>query len=240
MTDPETIASPQSLIAPPAHVVSFAVEVSGFSPCRSKRGVVLFRGADILGHGYNYKPRGFDCDGSEVCKATCRVEAIHAEQATLLSFGRKAAGADMVHVKSVDGQLVASGGPSCVQCSKLWLAAGVSGFWLYHAEGWRRYEMAEFHRLSLDAALSADPLRGVGPQWMPIETAPKDGSPVKLKWEGTTVEAAGRWCPADKWPKPFSTDDWRDMKGDDVLLMPTHWAPLLPGSTPSPEQDEKS
>jgi hypothetical protein len=66
------------------------------------------------------------------------------------------------------------------------------------------------------------------PQWQAIETAPKDGTPVRLTWKGTTVEATGRWCPADDWPKPFASDDWRDVAGDDVLLMPTHWQPLPP------------
>jgi hypothetical protein len=68
-------------------------------------------------------------------------------------------------------------------------------------------------------------------EWQPIETAPKDGTPVRLKWEYTTVEATGRWCPANKWPAPFATDDWRDVKGDDVLLMPTHWAALASSET---------
>jgi deoxycytidylate deaminase len=112
---------------------------------------VLFRGDDIAAHGYNYKPRGFDCDGSVACKATCRVEAIHAEQQALLSLGRHTNGTDMLHVKTVDGRLVASGGPSCVECSKLVLIAGVTFVWLYHVDGWRRYEASEFHRLSVDS-----------------------------------------------------------------------------------------
>jgi deoxycytidylate deaminase len=136
---------------PPSHVVEFAVEVAGWSPCRSKRGAVLFSGDDILGHGYNYKPRGFECDGSAACKATCRVEAIHAEQQALLAFNSKAGGAEMIHAKSVNGRLVPSGGPSCVQCSKFIVACGVEGVWLYHATGWRRYNAAEFHDQSLQA-----------------------------------------------------------------------------------------
>jgi deoxycytidylate deaminase len=142
---------------PEAHIIDLAVEVSGWSPCRSKRGVAIFRGENVVTHGYNYKPRGFDCDGTEACKATCRNEAIHAEQQALLSAGRKADGADMLHVKTVNGQLVASGGPSCVQCSKLALACGIAGVWLYHAEGWRRYDMQTFHRLSLDASPAGHP-----------------------------------------------------------------------------------
>ena len=136
---------------PPQHVIDFAVEVAGWSPCRSKRGVVIFRDDDFVSHGYNYKPRGFDCDGSDACKATCRIEAIHAEQQALLFAGAKAVGADLVHVKAVGGGLVPSGGPSCVQCSKLVLALMLSGVWLYHETGWQRYEPAEFHQISLEA-----------------------------------------------------------------------------------------
>lgn len=137
---------------PPQHVIDFSIEVAQWSPCQSKRGVVIFSGDDILGHGYNYKPRGFDCDGSDTCKATCRAEAIHAEQQALLGFRNKAQGADMLHVKSVNGVLAASGGPSCVQCSKLAVVCGIANFWLFHESGWRRYEMAEFHRLSIGAS----------------------------------------------------------------------------------------
>jgi hypothetical protein len=44
-----------------------------------------------------------------------------------------------------------------VQCSKLALACGIAGVWLYLATGWRRYDMQTFHRLSLEAALLALP-----------------------------------------------------------------------------------
>lgn len=135
---------------PPEHIVAFAVEVSRWSPCRSKRGVVVFRDGDILSHGYNYKP-GFDCDGSEACKATCSVEAVHAEQQALLSAGQHSRGCEMLHVKTVDGALVSSEGPSCVHCSKLILVSGVAGMWLYLERGWKRYKAAEFHQLSLKA-----------------------------------------------------------------------------------------
>ena len=136
---------------PPQHVVDFAIEVSQWSPCLSKRGVVVFSGDDFLSHGHNYKPDGFLCDGTAQCKATCRHEAIHAEQHALLFGPSYKRGADMLHVKTVDGRLVPSGGPSCVQCSKLALASGIAGFWLFHDDGWRRYEMADFHRRSLEA-----------------------------------------------------------------------------------------
>lgn len=147
---------------PPAHIVSFAVEISGWSPCRSKRGSVIFSGDDIVAHGHNHKPQGFECDGSEACKATCRIEAVHAEQRALLAAGVNARGAEMLHVKSVDGQLVASGGPSCVQCSKLALVSGITAMWLFHEDGWRRYETADWHRQSLAFVRNQQPsgLRG--------------------------------------------------------------------------------
>ena len=160
-------------VIPPSHVVEFAVEVSGWSPCRSKRGVVIFSEGDgeVITHGYNYKPRGFDCDGSERCKATCRVEAVHAEQQALLAGGRRVAGEEMLHVKTVDGQLVASGGPSCVQCSKLVLVCGIAGVWLFHEDGWRRYLPGEFHQLSLIAHRSDAVARSVSKQAEPTPRA---------------------------------------------------------------------
>ena len=159
---------------PPAHIIDLAVQVSGWSPCRSKRGVVIYAGENVVTHGYNYKPRGFDCDQTAACKATCRREAIHAEQQALLSAGRKAEGADLLHVKTVNGQLVVSGGPSCVECSKLARAAGIAGVWLYHADGWQRYPIAEFHRQSLAAQPTgeASHLRRLLARWMAIEEAP--------------------------------------------------------------------
>jgi deoxycytidylate deaminase len=151
-------ATPPAVSAePPKHIVDLACDVSGWSPCRSKRGVVIFSEGKFISHGYNYKPRGFDCDGSVTCKATCRREAVHAEQQALLSAGTRAHASELLHVKTVDGALVPSGGPSCVECSKLILITGLAWVWLYHADGWQRYDAAEFHRLSL-AASTVPPL----------------------------------------------------------------------------------
>lgn len=149
MTDPQPL---DQVIAPPQHVIDFAVEQSTCSPCQSKRGVVIFWGIEIISHGYNFKPRGFDCDGSDACKANCRREAVHAEQMALLAAGSRAHASQLIHVKSVDGKLVPSGGPSCVECSKLIRAAGLAWVWLYHEDGWKRYTSEEFHRLSLASA----------------------------------------------------------------------------------------
>lgn len=138
----------------PLEILDAAMYRAARSPCRSQRGAVVFRYVpfSVISLGHNQKPAGFGCDRSDACKATCRVEAIHAEQQALLNAGPAAYGADLLHVKIVAGQLVPSGGPSCVQCSKLALAAGIVGVWLFHDAGWRRYDANEFHRLSLAAA----------------------------------------------------------------------------------------
>lgn len=151
------VETPQAQDVPPQHAIDVAIEQSMRSPCRSKRGSVIFdRYSGVCSYGFNDKPAGFTCDGSTACKATCRTEAVHAEQMALLGMGSTPTrGKDMLHVKTVNGSLVPSGGPSCVQCSKLGLAAGVRGIWLYHETGWRFYDAKEWHRLSLAASTAA-------------------------------------------------------------------------------------
>jgi len=138
--------------------VRIALEAAAESPCRSQRGAVAFTGDDESGRelvavGFNVKPDG-SCDGSEECKATCRRQAVHAEQALIASGVDLASGGvvEVIHVKRAGGRLAVSGGPDCLECSKLLQFAGVAAVWLYHAEGWRRYPIEEFHRLSIEAA----------------------------------------------------------------------------------------
>jgi deoxycytidylate deaminase len=148
---PQPETTPELQTQPPQDAIDAAVSFSKLSPCRSKRGVAIFFDEQVRGGGYNYKPGGL-CDGSEACKATCRDEAVHAEQQALLSLGRRSNGCEMLHVKTVDGVLVPSGPPSCVQCSKLALAAGIAAVWLFRGEdGWVRYPANVFHDLSLRA-----------------------------------------------------------------------------------------
>lgn len=154
MTDPDPLSvRVEQEMQPPSHIVDLAVEISVMSPCRSKRGAVVFQpsNGNLVSHGYNYKPRGFGCDGSEVCKQTCRTEAIHAEQQALFAGGKWVEGSDLLHVRTIDGLVVPSGGPSCAQCSKLALVTGIVGVWLFHETGWRRYAIVEFHQLSIEA-----------------------------------------------------------------------------------------
>jgi ribosome modulation factor len=62
------------------------------------------------------------------------------------------ASGDMLHVKTVGGELVPSGDPSCWQCSRAILAdKRIDGVWLFHADGWRRYNPIEFHEATLRA-----------------------------------------------------------------------------------------
>lgn len=137
--------------------VAIALEAAGHSTCRSQRGAVAFTGNELEGFelvavGFNQKPDR-TCDGSERCKATCRREAVHAEQAMLGSGVDLAAGGpvEVLHVKRAGGNLAPSGGPDCVECSKLLMFAGVVAVWLYHVDGWRRYQIGEFHALSVAA-----------------------------------------------------------------------------------------
>lgn len=135
--------------APPRFVVHAAIEAAQRSYCRSQRGAATFFDGRLLSVGFNQKPPGFLCDSSDACKASCRFEAVHAEQVALIGC-LQPKGADMLHVKVVSGHLVPSGEPSCVECSKLILGAGLLGVWLFHeGVGWRRYGADDFHLRSL-------------------------------------------------------------------------------------------
>lgn len=137
-----------------------AVKGAG-SPCaKSKRGVVIWKGEQVLGSGYNHPPTGFTCDGSAGCRASCGKVAVHAEQAALLQCLGKCldvAGAEMLHTKvSLVGDSyvgVFGGPPSCPDCSKLILQSGIAGMWLIEEREGRptpvRYSADDFHRLTL-------------------------------------------------------------------------------------------
>lgn len=146
--------------APSSVALQTAVQQSLRSPCQSKRGAVVYlpRTDQIFGRGYNRMPPGFVCDGSDTCKATCRRDAVHAEQMALLMAGaQNCIGCDLVHIKTLDGWPVESGGPSCIECAKMILAAGIAGVWLFEAHGWRRYNTAEFYLLSVSSVTTVPP-----------------------------------------------------------------------------------
>lgn len=141
-----------------------ATTAAADSPCaKSKRGVVLFcRTHGLLGVGCNHPPDGFECDGSPECRDNCNRLCVHAEMDALAEFAKELAGAllsrtspgapvrpEMLHVKVVDGKPVASGDPSCWQCSRHVVNFGVEVFWLLHEGGLRRYGPDEFHERTL-------------------------------------------------------------------------------------------
>lgn len=139
---------------PPSSVVIAAVAAASASPCRSQRGAVIFRpDGSIVATGYNDQPAPTRCDGSAACKETCRITCVHAEERALINAGFAARGSDMLHIKAVDGAGVATGPPSCVECSKLSLAAGIVRFWLLESSGWVVYDIVDFHLRSLAAAV---------------------------------------------------------------------------------------
>lgn len=137
---------------PNIEVIKEAVFAADSSPCRSQRGAAIWDCQGFIAAGFNYKPTGFPCDHSDACKASCRFDAIHAEQCAIMGALRsqpgRLVGASMLHVKVVNGMLVPSGPPSCVKCSTMIVASGIGFMWLYHETGWRMYSAHEFHRLS--------------------------------------------------------------------------------------------
>lgn len=133
-----------------------AVKVGAASPCaKSRRGVVLFhRREGVVAVGFNHPPHPFACDGSDACRASCNLLCVHAETAALHDLRRSLApirGRDleMLHVKVVDGEAVSSGPPSCPQCSREILEAGLAKMWLLREDGLQAYDPVEFHELTL-------------------------------------------------------------------------------------------
>jgi deoxycytidylate deaminase len=133
--------------------LSKALEASLNSPCKSKRGVVIWdREFGLISTGYNAPPNPKNCDCSDACKLNCSKTAVHAEQLAILNIKdtlSKYNNPEMLHVKSVDGKPVFSDKPSCHECSKLLLKVGIKYMWLYRAEGFTKYDSKEFHRQTL-------------------------------------------------------------------------------------------
>ena len=135
-----------------------AVKAATNSKCKSQRGVVIWhKTGGLLTRGWNAPPHPFVCDGSEQCILNCAKTAVHAEQAALLglldlSNAVTYLGADnleMLHVKIVNGEPVFSEKPSCWQCSKLILQAGIKSMWLFQKEGLVEYTALDFHEQTL-------------------------------------------------------------------------------------------
>lgn len=143
---------------PSEAIITAAILAARQSPCaKSKRGVVLWdpNFSEGLYTGYN-QPAIDTCQNNEQCRSRCSKICVHAEQMALLRATVPIDGWHMLHIK-VDncGQAVASGGPSCLECSKLVYTSGITTFWLLHEDGWKAYPVEEFHRKTLMAVFSS-------------------------------------------------------------------------------------
>lgn len=131
-----------------------AVTVACESPCeKSKRGVVILRlNGKVLGRGFNHPPAGVRCTGDRACREACRHICVHAEMSALRDVGSRSGPLEVVHVKVIGGIAVPSGGPSCSPCARDLLDDGrVTFVWLLLEDGWRRYTIAEFYNLTMQA-----------------------------------------------------------------------------------------
>lgn len=174
---------------PPQFAIDAAVAAARQSPCaKSQRGVVLYNDEDVErwatgmmsvydlnamidGVGFNGPPPGFKCLGADKCGDACARLCLHAEDRAIRAAGVLDDVVDLVlvHVKVVDGELVAGKRPCCEACSKVIAEVGIKGVWLYeagvvtetvHADGqitksapadaWRYYGAVMFHLATLD------------------------------------------------------------------------------------------
>jgi len=138
-----------------------AVAAARKSPCaKSQRGVIVWNRPGLppprtrwsFFLGWNHPPRGLSCDGSQWCKQWCSKLCVHAEADAIASAMRgchSLEGWDMLHVKIVGGVAAPSGPPSCWQCSRTIVDAGIGRMWLLHESGLRSYSADEFHELTL-------------------------------------------------------------------------------------------
>lgn len=158
-----------------AAALALAVDAGLRSPCvKSKRGVVIFLPGDgVVARGWNHPPRGFACDGSELCRKHCASRCVHAEQHAITRIGRerhwrsspllRERPLQLLHVKVVGGAAVPSGPPSCSQCSKLIADDDRIGrVWLLHAQPdvLTPYTSSDFHRLTLEHLEGKPPCSG--------------------------------------------------------------------------------
>jgi hypothetical protein len=133
-----------------------AIEIARLSPCaKSKRGVIAWH--PLFGNwvkAFNSPPEMFPCSGSQLCKSMCSDIAIHAEERAMFrfismypSFNRDEV--ELLHIKVIGGEPVASKEPSCLRCSTRLLDFEFKGIWLLEDSGLKFYEADEFHRATI-------------------------------------------------------------------------------------------
>lgn len=130
--------------------IEAAIEASIKSPCqKSKRGVVIFNESGMLAYGWNHRPDNH-CTGSDSCRKFCNQLCVHAEQDAIIKVNKNNfENSQMLHIKTVDGNAVPSGPPSCWQCSRIILDVGIKAMWLLEDDGWNKYDANSFHEITL-------------------------------------------------------------------------------------------
>jgi hypothetical protein len=94
---------------PPQHVIEHAIQIARLSPCRSKRGVVLWEpiSGSFRGHGFNAPPSLLPCPGRDVCSGTCGQRAVHAEvRAVVDSLDYRSRGNGIDHLEGATYDLL--------------------------------------------------------------------------------------------------------------------------------------
>lgn len=148
---------------PPDNIIRIALEQAAQSPCRSKRGAVIYCDGPAAGHlflgaGFNGPPGG-RCPGRAICAGNCGQRSVHAEVRAIRNVQwPHPKSSDLVHVELapgpyaidversadglpigqaphiISGEVVACDGPSCPGCAAQILDVGfVGGVWLYEA-----------------------------------------------------------------------------------------------------------
>lgn len=135
----------------PKHIIELSINEANNGSClKSKRGVAIWDKHEVAIASSNSPPIPFKCD--DTCKNGCSKIAVHAEQRAIidaLQRGFILSECNMMHVKTINNELVISGGPSCVDCSKLIVETGIQNMWLYEEAGWIEYSAEDFHTETL-------------------------------------------------------------------------------------------
>ena len=127
-------------------------------PCRKSRRGALLLADNMLEVGVNRRADGRPCTGSAECRAACAQICNHAEEAAVVAAMRRRARLENVHVLHVaigedDKPRSDKITPSCITCSRLMLAAGVSVVWLWGLTGarheWCPWPIRDFHEATL-------------------------------------------------------------------------------------------
>lgn len=159
--------------APPDEMVEAAEQAAEASPCaKSTRGVVTWVHLPSrilrLSSTWNGPPQPFTCLKTDECKNTCNKRCNHAETRAIRRMWQTIhvggySGDDfmisdvqMLHIKLDRGQGVPGGPPSCWQCSREILDAGIAGIWLWelypeaeYSGEWKFYTPLDFHVATL-------------------------------------------------------------------------------------------